>query len=68
MGLAVTTLAFGAGPLVQGFDAAVAPSLLGFAWGLMYLRRGSAVAPIVSHAASNGTQVLQLMLVHSVPV
>ena len=68
VGLAVTSLAFGAGHLVQGFDAAVATSLLGFAWGLMYLRRRSAVAPIVSHAAYNGTQVLQLMLLRGVPL
>ena len=43
--------------------AIVFTALLGLAWGAMYLRRGSAVAPIVSHAGYNGTQILQLMLV-----
>jgi uncharacterized protein len=68
VGLAVVSIGFGAGHMVQGFDAAVATGMLGFVWGLMYLRRGSAVAPIVSHALYNGTQVLQLMLVRSVPL
>jgi uncharacterized protein len=68
VGLTVTSVAFGAGHLVQGFDAAVATGLLGFAWGLMYLRRRSAVGPVVSHAAYNGTQVLQLLLLRSVPL
>ena len=62
VGLAVVSIAFGAGHIVQGFDAAVATGMLGFVWGLMYLRRGSAVGPIVSHALYNGAQVLQLML------
>ena len=65
VGLAIVSLAFGAGHVVQGFDAAIATALLGLAWGAMYLRRGSAIAPIVSHAGYNGTQILQLMLVRS---
>jgi membrane protease YdiL (CAAX protease family) len=68
VGLAVVSVAFGAGHLVQGFDAAVATGLLGLAWGVMYLRRGSAIGPIVSHAGYNGTQVLQLLLVRSMPL
>jgi membrane protease YdiL (CAAX protease family) len=66
VGLALTSVAFGAGHLVQGFDAAVATGLLGCAWGLLYLRRQSAVGPIVSHAAYNSAQVLQLMLLRSI--
>ena len=68
VGLAIVSAAFGAGHLLQGFDAAVATGMLGFVWGLMYLRRGSAVGPIASHAGYNGTQVLQLLLLRSVPV
>ena len=68
VGLAVVSIAFGAGHVIQGFDAAVATGMLGFVWGLIYLRRGSAVGPIVSHALYNGAQVLQLMLVRSVPL
>ena len=62
VGLAVTSVAFGAGHLMQGFDAAVATGLLGFAWGLMYLRRRAPSAPSSATRAYNGTQVLQLLL------
>jgi membrane protease YdiL (CAAX protease family) len=48
---------------MQGLDAAVATGLLGLAWGLMFQRRRSAVAPIVSHAGYNSAQLLQLMLI-----
>jgi uncharacterized protein len=68
VGLAIVSVAFGAGHLLQGFDAAAATGMLGFVWGAMYLRRGSAVGPIASHAGYNGTQVLQLLLLRSVPV
>ena len=68
VGLVVVSVAFGAGHIVQGFDAAVATGMLGFVWGLMYLRRGSTVGPIVSHALYNGTQVVQLMLLRSMPL
>jgi membrane protease YdiL (CAAX protease family) len=61
-GLAVTSLAFGAGHFdLQGADAAITTALLGASWGIVYLRRRSAVAPIVSHA---GFDVLQILVVH----
>ena len=50
VGLVVTSVAFGLGHLLQGFDAALATGTLGFIWGAMYLWRRSSVAPIVSHA------------------
>ena len=56
-GLVVTSIAFGAGHLTQGADAAVATGLLGALWGTVYLRRRSAVAPMVSHA---GFDLLQI--------
>ena len=56
-GVVVTSIAFGAGHLIQGADAAVATGLLGAFWGLVYLRRRSAVAPMVSHA---GFDLLQI--------
>lgn len=57
VGLVVTSLAFGAGHLLQGADAAIATGLLGAFWGLVYLRRRSAIAPMVSHA---GFDLLQI--------
>lgn len=61
VGLVLVSVAFGAGHVMQGWDAAIATGLLGFAWGWLFLARRSAVAPVVSHAAYNMTQVLQLL-------
>ena len=37
----------------------IATGLLGFVWGLVYIARRSIVAPMVSHAAFNLTQLLK---------
>jgi len=58
-GVVVTSVAFGAGHLLQGADAMVATGLLGAFWGVVYLRRRSCVAPIVSHA---GFDLMQIVL------
>jgi len=58
MGLVITSLAFGLGHTLQGQDVAVVTGTLGALWGALYLLRGSAVAPMVSHMLFNGTQVL----------
>ncbi|OFW17580.1 MAG: hypothetical protein A3F69_02100 [Acidobacteria bacterium RIFCSPLOWO2_12_FULL_66_10] len=55
----MTSAAFGAGHLLQGADAAIATGLLGAFWGATYLRRRSAVAPMVSHSGFDLLQVLQ---------
>ena len=49
----------------QGFDVAIAVGLLGVIWGLIYIRRRSVVAPMVSHAGFDVVQVLQQVLLHS---
>jgi len=59
VGVIVTSTAFGAGHLLQGLDAAVATGLLGAFWGVIYLRRRSCVAPMVSHAGFDLVQILQ---------
>lgn len=61
-GLIVLSIAFGAGHAMQGWDASIATGLLGLVWGWLYLRRRSAVAPIVSHAGYNAAQILQATL------
>jgi membrane protease YdiL (CAAX protease family) len=61
LGVAVTSVAFGGGHLLQGKDAALATGLLGAFWGVVYLRRRSAVAPVVSHAGFNLLQVVQFL-------
>jgi membrane protease YdiL (CAAX protease family) len=53
VGLLVFSIAFGLGHLMQGYDAAILTGVLGLIWGGTYLRRGSLVAPAVSHSLFN---------------
>ena len=50
---------FGLGHFEQGYDAVLATATLGAFWGLLYLRRGSIIAPVVSHAGFNLAQVVK---------
>lgn len=59
-GLVVTSLAFGLGHTLQGWDAAILTGALGATWGLIYLTRGSAIAPIVSHSLFNSAELLRV--------
>ncbi len=61
-GLLITSLAFGLGHTLQGWDAAILTGALGAAWGLMYLTRGSAIAPIISHSLFNTGELLRAFL------
>lgn len=63
VGLVVTSVAFGLGHLLQGFDAALATGTLGFVWGAMYLWRRSSIAPIVSHAGFNSLEIARYLVV-----
>jgi len=66
VGLVVTSLAFGAGHWVQGWDSSIAIGLLGAVWGFIYLRRRSVVAPMVSHAGFNSFEIVQFLIAGSV--
>jgi len=65
IGVAVSSVAFGAGHLLQGADAAIATGLLGAFWGIVYLRRRSAIAPIISHAGFDLLQIVQFLVARS---
>jgi membrane protease YdiL (CAAX protease family) len=65
LGLVLFTIAFGALHVDQGVDVAVAVGLLGLIWGIIYIRRRSAVLPIVNHAGFNALQVFQGLIVRS---
>ena len=65
VGVIVTSVAFGAGHLLQGDDAAIVTGLLGAFWGMVYLRRRSAVAPMVSHAGFDLVQILQFVIMRT---
>jgi membrane protease YdiL (CAAX protease family) len=62
VGVLVLSIAFGLGHLVQGRDAAIATGVLGAVWAVMYLRRRSIVAPLVSHAGFNSLEVLRVAI------
>ena len=62
VGLAVFSLFFGALHVTEGIDAAVAVGLLGLFWGIVYIKRGSAILPLVNHAGFDLVQVLQVVL------
>jgi membrane protease YdiL (CAAX protease family) len=57
-GLILTSVVFGLGHVVQGWDAVIVTGALGAFWGVLYLTRRSIVAAVVSHALANGAQVL----------
>lgn len=62
-GVLLLSLAFGAGHYVQGWDAVVTTTLVGAFWAVIYLRRRSVVAPVVSHAGFDAIQVVGAALV-----
>jgi membrane protease YdiL (CAAX protease family) len=63
VGLVVASVAFGFGHATQGWDAAIATGALGLFWGIVYLRRRSIVAPLVSHSGFNLLQLGQFLLI-----
>jgi membrane protease YdiL (CAAX protease family) len=62
IGLIVTSLAFGMGHTLQGVDAAIVTATLGAIWGAMYLTRGGALAPVVSHSLFNSGELIRAVL------
>jgi membrane protease YdiL (CAAX protease family) len=57
VGVMVTSIGFGLGHTVQGWDAALITGLLGATWAVIYLRRRSVVSTVVSHALFNLGQI-----------
>jgi len=57
-GVVILSTAFGLGHLLQGRDAAIATGAMGAFWAVIYLRRRSSVAPMMSHALFNSLEVL----------
>jgi membrane protease YdiL (CAAX protease family) len=60
VGVVVLSVAFGLGHFVQGWDAAITTGTLGAFWAVLYLRRRSSVAPVVSHAGFNSLEILRV--------
>jgi uncharacterized protein len=59
VGLAISSLAFGLGHVIQGRDVAVTTAILGAFWGFIYLRRRSVVASVVSHSGFNAAEIFR---------
>jgi membrane protease YdiL (CAAX protease family) len=62
VGVIVASAAFGVGHRMQGGDAAVTTAVLGAFWAIVYLRRRSVIAPVVSHSGFNLLQLAQLLV------
>ena len=62
VGVAVLSVGFGLGHYLQGWDAIITTGALGLLWAVMYLRRRSSVAPLVSHAGFNSIEVLRVAI------
>jgi len=60
IGVLITSLAFGLGHTLQGYDAAIITGALGALWGSVYILRGSAIAPIVSHSLFNSAELVRV--------
>jgi membrane protease YdiL (CAAX protease family) len=60
VGVVVLSIAFGLGHFTQGWDAVITTGALGAFWAVIYLRRRSSVAPIVSHAGFNTLEILRV--------
>ena len=57
-GLILWSIAFGAGHYIQGAQGMVAAGFYGLIFGIVYLARGSLVAPMVAHGTYNTLAVL----------
>jgi len=58
VGLAIYSLLFGLLHFDQGWDVAIAVGSLGLLWGILYIKRGSAVMSMTNHASFNAAQVI----------
>jgi membrane protease YdiL (CAAX protease family) len=62
LGLVLFSLVFGAGHVIQGWDAVVTTATLGAFWGSVYLLRRSIAAPMVSHAGFDLAEIIRYTL------
>jgi membrane protease YdiL (CAAX protease family) len=62
VGIAVLSIGFGLGHAVQGWDAVIGTGVLGAFWAVLYVRRRSVLAPMVSHSGFNALEVLRVAI------
>jgi len=64
-GLVVTTVVFGVLHAPQGIDVAITIGFLGLFWGVLYMKRQSAIMSMTNHAAFDAAQVAQYLIVRA---
>jgi membrane protease YdiL (CAAX protease family) len=62
LGIALFSVVFGLGHHIQGWDVAITTAALGVMWGVVFLRRRSVAAAVISHAGFDVAQVLRYAL------
>jgi len=62
VGIVVLSIGFGLGHALQGWDAVIGTAVLGAFWAVLYARRRSVLAPMVSHAGFNALEVLRVAI------
>jgi membrane protease YdiL (CAAX protease family) len=60
VGVVVLSVGFGLGHVVQGWDAVIGTGVLGAFWAVLYVRRRSVLAPMVSHSGFNALEVVRV--------
>jgi membrane protease YdiL (CAAX protease family) len=60
VGVVLLSIGFGLGHVVQGWDAVIGTGVLGAFWAVLYVRRRSVIAPMVSHSGFNALEVLRV--------
>ena len=63
VGVVVWSTIFGFGHVLQGYDVALATAAMGAFWAIVYVRRRSIVAPLVSHSGFNLLELAQYLTV-----
>jgi len=63
VGIVVSSAMFGVGHLLQGYDVAITTALMGAFWAVVYVRRRSVIAPLVSHSGFDLIELTQYFLV-----
>jgi len=58
-GLGISSVGFGLGHVIQGRDVAVTTAVLGAFWGVVYLKRRSMAASVVSHSGFNAAEIFR---------
>jgi membrane protease YdiL (CAAX protease family) len=62
VGLGISSVVFGLGHIIQGYDVAVTTAVLGAFWGFVYLKRRSLAATVVSHSGFNAAEIFRYTL------